>query len=129
MSFHASAEIIAVADTAAVAVTQHQGCSPDKSAAHHAVAVDQLLDVAQKLRQFAAKRAAPKELVSLLQQQHGGEPSSLVLSLAAGGQGDAGAAADGAQTAQQQDQQQQAGGGGLTPATPQIGEAAMDTQA
>jgi hypothetical protein len=92
------------------------------------VAVDQLLDVAQKLRQFAAKRAAPKELVSLLQQQHGGEPSSLMPSLAAGGLADAGVAADGAQTAQQQDQQQQAGGEGLTPATPQIGEAAMDTQ-
>jgi hypothetical protein len=95
----------------------------------HIEAVEQLLDVAQKLRQFAARRAAPKELVSLLQQQHGGEPSSLMPSLASGSEKCAADADDGpADGAHQQDQRQQAGGGGLTPATPQIGEAAMDTQ-
>ena len=96
------------------------------------MAVDQLLDVAQKLRQFAAKRAAPKELVSLLQHQHGGEPSSLVLPSAANGRNgsaDADAPAQEPQAAEQQDQQRQAGGGGLTPATPPIDEATiMDTQ-
>lgn len=92
-----------------------------------AVAVTQLLEVAQKLRRFVAVRAAPKELVSLLQQKHGG---SLALS-AAGQQTDEAAVeqhgvADEAAAAHAAERQQ---GSGVTPVTQQTDDVtAMQTE-